>query len=74
MEGRGCFRVLAIFLGIVLGFFLIGLIGWGLWGAICVGVFGLPVLTYWQFLGLFILCNILFKSGIDVSEKLKEGK
>lgn len=74
MEGRGCFRVFAIFLGIVLGFFLIGLIGWALWGPICVGIFGFPSLTYWQFMGLQILINILFKSGIDISEKLKEGK
>lgn len=71
---QGCFKVFIFVVTAIVFCFLSALIGWGLWGAICVGVFGLPALTYWQFFGLFILCNILFKSGIDISEKLKEGK
>lgn len=44
-------------------FFFLSWIGWLLWGAIAISVFGLPALSYWQFSGLYILCNILFKSN-----------
>lgn len=37
-------------------------IGVWLWGIIMVGVFGLPSLTFWQFIGLQILIYILFPS------------
>ena len=61
-KSTGCGTIIALFLGIIgLTFFFSG-IGWLLWGAIAVGVFGLPVLSYWQFWGLYILCNILLGS------------
>ena len=38
-------------------------IGCWLWGVIMVGIFGLPVLTYWQFFGLMWLLHILLPGG-----------
>lgn len=61
-EKYGCGMTIALVLiAIGLIFFTVW-IGWLLWGAIAVGIFSLPTLTYWQFWGLFILCNILFKA------------
>lgn len=59
----GCGTAIAIILvAIGLAFFM-NWIGWLLWGALAVGVFGLPVLTYWQFWGVTILLHILFPGG-----------
>ena len=38
-------------------------IGVWLWGIIMVGVFGLPSLTFWQFIGLQLLICILMPTG-----------
>lgn len=43
--------------------FLAGLLVMLLWNSILPAVFGLPILTYWQALGLFILCKLLFGFG-----------
>ena len=59
----GCGTAIAILLvAIGLAFFM-NWIGWLLWGALAVGVFGLPALTYWQFWGITILLHILFPGG-----------
>lgn len=39
------------------------LLGTWLWGVIAVGIFGLPALTWAQFLGLQILLNILLPNN-----------
>ncbi len=50
--------IVALILALLLA--LVGAwIGVALWGAIMVKVFGLPVLTFWQFYGLIILLHIL---------------
>jgi hypothetical protein len=32
-----------------------------LWNAVIPGMFGLPTLGYWSAMGLYLVCNILFK-------------
>ena len=34
-----------------------------LWKCIAVAIFGLPMLTFWQGVGLRILCSMLFKTN-----------
>lgn len=41
-------------------FFAIGLAVMLLWNALIPAIVGLPVITYWQALGLFVLCRLLF--------------
>lgn len=56
-----------IIIGLGLGFGIICLgnaFGLWLWKLIAVGVFGLKDLTFWQFFGLTLLCNYLFKSTV----------
>ncbi len=43
-------------LGLVLGLAIM----W-LWNWLMPGIFGLPEITYWQAVGIFILCHLLFK-------------
>ncbi|MFH1421505.1 MAG: hypothetical protein ABIH42_02150 [Planctomycetota bacterium] len=45
----------AALLGLLLGFVVKEL-----WNWLMPVVFGLPVITYWQAVGIFILCHILF--------------
>lgn len=49
--------VLAVFLGFVFGI----AVKW-LWNNLMPGLFGLPVITYWQAVGLVVLSKILFGS------------
>lgn len=56
----GCGGIAVLFLVVIGLLFLMNWIGWLLWGAIAVAIFSLPVLTYWQFWGLSILCHLLF--------------
>lgn len=46
--------------GMVLFAFLGGTIVKLLWNALLPPLFGLPVVTFWQALGLLVLCRILF--------------
>lgn len=48
---------IAAAMGLVFGLFL----QW-LWNQLMPGIFGLPTITYWQAVGLFILSHLLFKS------------
>lgn len=40
-------------------FFAIGLAVMLLWNALIPDIIGLPVISYWQALGLFVLCRLL---------------
>ena len=62
-ESAGCGTAIITLLLIIGLVFFFAWIGWLLWGAIAVSIFGFPALSYWQFFGLYILCNILFKSN-----------
>lgn len=48
------------FLGMVIVSFLGGQIVKLLWNALLPALFGLPAITFWQALGLLVLCRILF--------------
>ena len=51
-------------LGAVIFFGLLsGIPVWLLWNAIIPQIFGLPEITFWQALGLSVLCALLFKSS-----------
>ncbi len=41
--------------------FCLGLVVMVLWNWLMPALFGLPVITYWQAVGLFVLCHLLFK-------------
>lgn len=66
----GCGTAIAFLLIVIGVVFFVNWIGWLLWGAIAVAIFSLPVLSYWQFWGLSILCHILFiGSRVSLSNK-----
>jgi len=41
--------------------FCLGLVVMLLWNWLMPALFGLPEVTYWQAVGLFVLCHLLFK-------------
>ena len=43
-----------------------------LWNWVCVKLFSLPVINFWEALGITLLCNVLFKGSTTVSSKTKE--
>ena len=49
--------------------FLIVAILMCLWTGLAVALFSLPVITYWQAWGIYILSNILFKSSSKGEKK-----
>lgn len=53
-----------VLVGILIGFPLM----W-LWNWLMVGLFGLPVIGFWEAVGLYLLSNILFKSSTSNSNK-----
>ncbi len=61
-----------VLLGLGLGY----LIMW-LWNSLMPGIFGLPEITYWQAVGIFVLAKIIFGSSIgnsDSKDKKKNNK
>lgn len=53
-----------IFIPVAIGcLFLASLVIMLLWNNILPGLFGFSMLTYWQAMGLFILCKLLFGFG-----------
>ena len=60
------FAILGVIIALVLGLVL-GLVVMALWNWLMPALFGLPVIGYWQAVGLYLLCHILFKghSGHD---------
>jgi hypothetical protein len=65
MRGEKVIKIIGwIFLGILgaaaIGVVL-GLVVMWLWNWLMPVIFGLPVINYWQAVGIFILCHLLFK-------------
>lgn len=62
----------------IFGAFVFGLLfGWvlvWLWNALMPAIFGLPTITFWQGVGLFILAKILFGGFSSHSESKKEKR
>ncbi len=56
-------------LGLALGYLIV----W-LWNSLMPGIFGLPEITYWQAVGIFILAKIIFGSSIGGDNKEKSAK
>lgn len=59
-ETKGCGMVIVLLLiviGVWIGFTYLGV--W-LWKIIMVQIFGLPALSFWQFVGLDVLISLLF--------------
>ena len=61
--GTSCAYVIGKFLGLIAAFALCAWAGLWLWNACLVAVFpAIPEVSYFQFCGIYILCNILFSS------------
>lgn len=61
--GTSCAYLLGKVLGIIAAFALCAWAGMWLWNACLVAVFPvIPEVSYFQFCGIYILCNILFSS------------
>ena len=68
MHGRSALRIggwvlFGIIAAAALGLVL-GLVVMWLWNWLMPGIFNLPEITYWQAVGVFILCHLLFKSHL----------
>ena len=57
MKNKG----LTLLAAILIAFVYAGILMW-LWNAILVVLFNIPVVTYWQAFGIYIISNILFGS------------
>lgn len=47
---------------LAVSFLVVAILMW-LWNGLVVALFSLPVITYWQAWGIYILSNILFKNS-----------
>lgn len=61
-ENKGCLYWCEYLLGIIIIFFLYSAILMWLWNIVVVSLFKLPVISYWQSCGLYMVSNILFKN------------
>lgn len=43
---------------------------WLLWNSLMPSIFGLPYITFWQAVGINLLTTILFKSNVNINNKL----
>lgn len=63
----------SIILAIVIGFAIISIIGvipvFLLWNWLMPTLFGLPIITFWQALGLSLLSGFLFKNSTVTNKK-----
>ena len=50
-------------IALLAGSFLVVAVLMWLWNGLAVALFSLPVITYWQAWGIYILSNILFKKS-----------
>lgn len=68
MENKGLTLLILFIVAILIAFMCAGILMW-LWNAILVVLFNIPVITYWQALGIYIISNILFSSPKIKSEE-----
>lgn len=62
MKNKGLTLLVALIAAILIAFMYAGILMW-LWNAILVVLFNIPVITYWQAFGIYIISNILFNSA-----------
>lgn len=65
-ENKGCLYWCGYLLAIIIIFFLYSAILMWLWNIVVVVIFELPVISYWQSCGLYMVSNILLKNGSDI--------
>lgn len=73
-ENKGCLYWCGYLLAIIIIFFLYSAILMWLWNIVVVALFKLPVISYWQSCGLYMVSNILFKNGSDIRAGGKDDK
>lgn len=61
MKNKGSILLVSFIAGTLIAFIYAGILMW-LWNAILVVLFNIPVVTYWQAFGIYIISNILFGS------------
>lgn len=54
-------QIIELIVLLAASFLIVAILMW-LWNGLAVALFSLPVITYWQAWGVYILSNILFKS------------
>lgn len=73
-SNMGCGLIISFFIVlIILAFIYSGILMW-VWNIIMPILFGLPVISFWQALGIYIISNILFKSSNGVRGDLFNDK
>lgn len=73
-ENKGCLYWCGYLLAIIIIFFLYSAILMWLWNIVVVALFELPVISYWQSCGLYMVSNILFKNVSVVRMGGKDDK
>jgi hypothetical protein len=74
---KGLKIVIWTLLGITFFTTMVSVCGWViqlLWNATIADMFGLPAITYWQSVGIFILAKILFGFGVGGGSKSNQGR
>ena len=61
--------IVNLFSGIILLFVYSGVLMW-LWNEVITIIFMLPMISYWQAMGLYVISNILFKNtaGVKIND------
>lgn len=66
----GCVRYLTILIVLIALLFIWPFIIVWLWNSVVTGLFpNVGELTYWRAMGLYVLCNILFKTTTSVGKE-----
>ena len=73
-ENKRCLYWCGYLLAIIIIFFLYSTILMWLWNIVIVSLFELPIISYWQSCGLYMVSNILFKNGSVVRMGGKDDK
>lgn len=70
---NACASLLGQFIGTIIAFALVSLLGMWLWNACLVAVFpAIPEVSYLQFCGIYILGNLMFSSRKIISKNDKK--
>ena len=65
----GCGMIIILFIVlIILTFIYSGILMW-VWNMIMPVLFGLPMISFWQALGIYIISNILFKGSSSIKRE-----
>jgi Ca2+/H+ antiporter, TMEM165/GDT1 family len=60
MKSRRLKKILKIALIVIVACVVFGFVVQGLWNVLLPKIFGLHTITFWQGLGIFVLCKVLF--------------